>query len=208
MCVGVVVGLRALGEGAEVVAHEGMQLEQLRERLELLGLGMPDVEPEVLAAVEARLHGCEVDLSPRVPSACTSVHDTRACSRAAWTTSRSSAHAADRERPRPTGRAPVAAQYECAVQLAPASTRTETRELAVGVRARRGQHDRPVARALHEQAQAHAREAVAAGRALGQPALEVGNALLEQHERRRGGVVGATCRVPDTRRSPPAGRAR
>ncbi len=60
---GIVIGLRALGEDAEVVAHEGMQVEQVRERLQLGGLGVADVQPEVLAAVEARLHGCEVDPS-------------------------------------------------------------------------------------------------------------------------------------------------
>ena len=58
----VVVGLRALSEIAEVVAHERVQVEQFRELLQLVGLGMPDVEPEVLVAVEQGLHGCNVDL--------------------------------------------------------------------------------------------------------------------------------------------------
>ena len=58
----VVVGLRALGEIAEVVAHERVQVEQFRELRQLVVLGMPDVEPEVLVAVEQGLHGCNVDL--------------------------------------------------------------------------------------------------------------------------------------------------
>ena len=71
-----------------------------------------------------------------------------------------------------------------------ASTRTRGRELAVGAGLHGRQHDGLAAGALHDHAQADAREPVAARRALGQPALDVGHAVLEQEQRRRGGVVG------------------
>ena len=58
---GVVVGLRALSEDAEVVARQPVQVELLGQRLEVVALGVPDVEPEVLAACEPLLHLGQVD---------------------------------------------------------------------------------------------------------------------------------------------------
>ena len=58
---GVVVGLRALSEDAEVVARQPVQAELLGQHLEIVALGVPDVEPEVLAACEPLLHLGQVD---------------------------------------------------------------------------------------------------------------------------------------------------
>ena len=146
----------------------------------------------------------EVDLFlGRVPSACTSVHGTRALfARQRGANLSLSAHAAD-VKTRPTGRARRSLRttsVPCSLRLA--STRADALNSP-------SEPVRVVARTTgggpraDEQAQAHARQASPPGRALRQPALEVGNALLEQQQRSRGGVVAGRLagRVAVDRRS-------
>ena len=189
---GVVVGLRALPEDAEVVARQPVQLELLGQHSRSSPSGCPTSSQKCSPLASRASTSARSTPSAAVPSACTSVHDTCARSRAMPATPASWALSpcarSGSSRPTDPGRDRCARRASRAA-CGSASTRAEAVNSPSGpvwtVASTTGL--RPAC-STSTRRRTPARPLPPGVPSVSRP-LRSGSALLEQQQRRRGGVV-------------------